>query len=592
LTLPAAGPHVAVRSWFQKRYTAGVSVRLFTAAALAAALGLADAAGATGSLVRVTAVVTNARGEPVAGLRAADFQITVDGAPQPVDGLEFSGGVRPPRVFGLLLDEFHVDAAASAAVRDMLLPLVDSYFRAGDQVVVFKPLDALASIQPTSDIAAVRAAIVAFEGRKGDYTPRTVFEKRYMAQAPNAVSGSRAQIVSSALRELALRLGELKGVRPAIVLVTDGFARQRVDRYVPANLLSAVRVANRGDVPVYVFAPSEPPPAPDGTVDPASETLRSVAAQTGGDFNAGPAAFTAGLSRMVRDLDAHYVLSYQPAHGDDGRFHSVLVTLKRGDVRVRARAGYVAPLAADLRARAVAPTAPSRALRRSPLIQAWFGVTKETGGQPRVTVTWEPAPAAAGPPRPQPAMAVVTASTPAGAVLFDGSVAAVGNLPPSAGSNRAQFEAPAGRIFLDVKILDAKGVVLDFDARDIEVPNLQTSRATILPPAVLRAGSAREFRSVSEDPDAAPVPSREFRRTERLLLRVPAYEAGGSPARVSATLLNRWRQPIRALPAMDGSPREGITQFDIPLAALAPGEYSIRLSAGSVTELVTFRVRG
>ena len=592
MPLAAGRPQVTVRSWFQKRYTAGVSVRLFTAAALAAALGLADAAGATGSLIRVTAVVTNARGEPVAGLRAADFQITVDGAPQPVDGLEFSAaGVRPPRVFGLLLDEFHVDAAASAAVRDMLLPLVDSYFRAGDQVVVFKPLDALGSIQPTSDIAAVRAAIVGFEGRKGDYTPRTVFEKRYMAQAPNAVSTSRAQIVSSALRELALRLGELKGVRPAIVLVTDGFARQRVDRYVPANLLSAVRVANRGDVPVYVFAPSEPPPAPDGTVDPASEALRSVAAQTGGDFNAGPAAFTAGLSRMVRDLDAHYVLSYQPAHGDDGRFHSVLVTLKRGDVRVRTRAGYVAPLAADLRARAVTPSAPSRALRRSPLIQAWFGVTRETGGQPRVTVTWEPAPAAAGPPRPQPAMAVVTASTPAGAVLFDGSVAAVGNLPRSAGSNRAQFEAPAGRVLLDVKILDAKGVVLDFDARDIEVPNLQAPRATILAPAVLRAGSAREFRSVSEDPDAAPVPSREFRRTERLLLRVPAYEAG-SPARVSATLLNRWRQPIRALPAMDESPREGITQFDIPLAALAPGEYSIRLTAGSATELVTFRVRG
>ena len=139
--------------------------------------------------------------------------------------------------------------------------------------------------------------------------------------------------------------------------------------------------------------------------------------------------------------------------------------------------------------------------------------------------------------------------------------------------------------------LNAKGVVIDSDARDVDVPNIGSARATILAPAVLRTGSAREFRTVSEDPDAAPVPSRDFRRTDRLLLRVPAYDAGGAPARVSATLLNRWRQPMRAVPAMPGSLREGITQFDIPLAPLAPGEYTIRLSAGGVTEHVTFRVR-
>ena len=147
-------------------------------------------------------------------------------------------------------------------------------------------------------------------------------------------------------------------------------------------------------------------------------------------------------------------------------------------------------------------------------------------------------------------------------------------------------------MLIDVKILDSKGVVLDTDARDIDVPNLDAARPTILPPAVLRTASAREFRLVSEDPDAPPVPSREFRRTERLLLRVPAYDDAGAPARVSATLLNRWRQPMRALPAMDSSRREGVTQFDIPLAPLPPGEYTIRLTAGSVTEHVTFRVRG
>jgi hypothetical protein len=206
--------------------------------------------------------------------------------------------------------------------------------------------------------------------------------------------------------------------------------------------------------------------------------------------------------------------------------------------------------------------------------------------------TWEPAAPRSGAGRPAPTLLVVTASTPTGAVLFDASIVAAGATPEGDVANIALFDAPPGRVLIDVKILDAKGVVLDTDARDLEVPNLGNARDTILPPAVLRSTSAREFLAVSQDPDAAPAPSREFRRTERLLLRVPAFDGKGAPARVTATLLNRWRQPMRPLPAMDGSARDGVTQFDVPLAPLPPGEYSIRLTAGSATEYVTFRVRG
>jgi hypothetical protein len=352
-------------------------------------------------------------------------------------------------------------------------------------------------------------------------------------------------------------------------------------------------VANRGDVPVYVFAPetSTTPPEDASEPDRAREALEAVAVQTGGDFNAGITAFASGLTRMVRELDSHYVLTYQAPHGEDGRFHSLQISLSRPDVRVRARAGYVAPLSADLRAaRAPAPSIPTRVLKRSGLIQAWSGVAKGTDGKAMVTFTWEPA-GIRGDPRPMPALIVVTASTPDGTVLFDGSVSTASTPPSAPGANRAEFEAPPGRVLLDVKVLDAKGVVVDSDARDVEVPKIGNARATIFAPAVFRTGSAREFRAISEDPDAAPLPSRDFRRTDRLLLRVPAYDAGGAPARVSATLLNRWRQPMRAVPAMPSSLREGITQFDIPLAPLAPGEYTIRLSADGVTEHVTFRVR-
>ena len=565
-------------------------------AVAASVLVSAHSAGPTGSAVRVTAVVTNVRGEPIAGLRPGDFQITVDGKPHAVDEIEFrDGNARAPRVFALVLDEFHVDPATSAPVRDALMKLLETHMRADDLAVVFKPLDSLRSIQPTADRQVIRESIATFAGRKGDYAARTDFERHYMAQAPNAVISARAQIVSSALRTVAARLGDMRGTRPAIVLVSDGFARQRVERSLPANLLSAIRIANRGDVPIYVFAPAGSAAAADASADavePAEAVLRAVAAQTGGAFNAGIESFAGGIARMTRELDAHYVLTYQPPHGDDGRFHSLEVSLKRADARVRARAGYVAPLSAELRARTSAPPAPIRVLKRSPFIQTWSGVTKDADGRPRVIFTWEPAPLRPGSARPAPSVLVVTASTRDGAVLFDGTLVAVDAPVPPEGSNRAEFTAPAGRVLVDVKILDVKGVVLDTDARDLEVPNLQTNGATILPPAVLRSASAREFRAMSENPSAAPVVSREFRRTERLLLRVPAYDASGAPARVSATLLNRWRHPMRALPAMSDSIVDGITQFDVPLAPLAPGEYTIRLTLGTLTEHVTFRVRG
>lgn len=548
----------------------------------------------SGSLIRLTAVVTNARGEALPGLRAADFQITVDGTPRPIEAFEFKNGrASLPRVLALLLDEFHVDASQSAAIRERLLSVIDTQMRPGDLAVVFKPLDSLAAIEPTADREVIRQSIATFEGRKGDYAARTVFEQKYMGQAPNAVVAARAQIVSSALRTLALRLGDLTEVRPAILLVSDGFARQRAERSVPANLLSAVRVANRGDVPVYVFAPSPAPPSPEnGAEDAAVVALRAVAAQTGGDYYPGIASLSDGLTRFFRELDSHYVLGYHSPHGDDGRFHEVQITLKRPDALVRARAGYVAPLSVDRRAAAMPSTTPARALRRSPLIQSWSGLMKAAEGQTRVTLTWQPAPARAGAALPAPALLALTAKTQKGAVLFDGDVSAVGGPGREHATAQAAFLAPTGRVLIDIKILDDKGVVLDTDSRDLEVPNLVGSRPTILPPAVLRITTAREYRAALDDPEVPPLPTREFRRTERLLLRVPAYEANGAPARVGATLLNRWRQPMQALTPMNESPGEGVTQFDLPLAPLAPGEYTVRFSLGSAAEQITFRVTG
>jgi VWFA-related protein len=553
----------------------------------------------------VTAVVTDRRDQPLRNLKPSDFEVLVDGQPQAVDRVELVAGKPPPRTFAFLLDEFHTAAEDSAAVRTALQRFVDTRLRPDDRTVVFKPLDALTSIKPSADREELRRSIGTFEGRKGDYAPRTAFERNYMAQAPAAVQAARAQIVTSALRAIATAIPELAAGQPGvIVLVSDGFGRSRTGRDLPASLQSVIRVVNRADAPVYAFTPSlarpvetegAPPP------DPAFVALRSLTTESGGRLFAGPAEREAGFARMMSDLDAHYVVSYRAAHGNDGRFHQVQVGVKRPDVQVRARSGYVAAMPETMRAALAPPsTAPLRVLRRSSFIQSWSGVTPAEDGRAVVMVTWAPSASraltvTAAAQRPQASTVMITASTPDGTVLFDGPVGPTGDRVSPGVPNHASFDAPVGPVRVDMKILDVKGVVIDTDARDLTVPKPQASGPTIYAPAVLRARSAREFRELEEDPNAAPVPTRDFWRTDRLLIRVPALDASGSPVPVSATLLNRWRQPMRNLDPMS-RPSDSVTQFDLPLAGLAPGEYTVRLSVGGpggmVSEHVTFRVQG
>ena len=95
------------------------------------------------------------------------------------------------------------------------------------------------------------------------------------------------------------------------------------------------------------------------------------------------------------------------------------------------------------------------------------------------------------------------------------------------------------------------------------------------------------------DPEAMPITTREFSRTDRLLVRVPAYGAGGTTAVLGVRLLNRAGQAMTALAAAPaGAP--GVQQVEVPLAGLAPGDYLIEIKAsgdsGAATEIVGFRL--
>ena len=93
-----------------------------------------------------------------------------------------------------------------------------------------------------------------------------------------------------------------------------------------------------------------------------------------------------------------------------------------------------------------------------------------------------------------------------------------------------------------------------------------------------------------------PTASREFRRTERLVVRPAVYAAGNATVTVTSKLLNKQGHRLADVPvtaAESGAPY----LVDVPLAALAPGEYLLELTAATegqkpITDLIAFRVEG
>ena len=74
------------------------------------------------------------------------------------------------------------------------------------------------------------------------------------------------------------------------------------------------------------------------------DTLRELAEQTGGIASVNTNNVTPAFDRITDANSRYYVLGYYPPnHQRDGRFHKIEVRVKRPGVRVEARRGYAAP---------------------------------------------------------------------------------------------------------------------------------------------------------------------------------------------------------------------------------------------------------
>ena len=308
----------------------------------------------------------------------------------------------------------------------------------------------------------------------------------------------------------------------------------------------------------------------------------------------------------MRDSSAYYLLGYNSSGAPGRQVPRHSRPDQRPGVQVRARKGYWAlspeeaarataapkegpPPAVSRAIAAIAPTAGSRRF-----VRTWFGTAQGADGQPRVTFVWEPIPPAPGVRREEPRQVTLVAQSPSGEEYFNG---AVGDEAALARGATVSFDVKPGKVRLRLAVEGEGTVALDNEDRELLVPDLTAPDLQLATPRVVVARNGFEFQQLRKDPAPTPTALREFRRTDRLVVRFNAFGAPSGQLALSARLLNKQGQKMTDLPVATPQVQPEGRQVDLPLSSLAVGEYLLEVSAAAegqdaATELVAFRVVG
>ena len=551
------------------------------------------------------------------------------------------------RVFVFFLDDYHTQFGNAVVAREALIEFVRTSVGPNDLMAVMGPLTPLEAVRLTRDRDAVIQQIARFEGRQFRYEPRNGFEQSYAQYSSAVIETVRNQVVVSALRGLATHLGAVREGRKAIVYVSEGMSAtvpaglrnnmatvgsgaggaldgggggapfsQRVFRQ--GDLLDRLRDvyndANRSNTAIYTLDPrglgggalliaeDVNPNDARAYLGEARGVLRLIAERTDGVAIIGRNDLAQGLTQVLRDSSAYYLIGYTSSADPDGEFHEIDVRVARRSVDVRARRGYWAATEADVMRAATPPAAIPEAVedalasiaapvQAARYVRLWVGTARGVGGKTQVSLVWEPLTPAPGVVRERAGRLVVTAIAADRSLIYRGRTPAPGGT--EAGPHQVVFDADPGHIELDIVVEAAGGGRLDSEIRELEVPDLSPGRVAMSAPRVYRTRNAREFRELAAEAAAVPTPSREFRRNERLLIRFDAYGEGGAAPGAEAALLNRSGNrmaPLAVTPAAVG----GTYQIDVGLGSMPPGEYliEITLRGGEAPVLVPLRISG
>jgi VWFA-related protein len=421
-------------------------------------------------------------------------------------------------------------------------------------------------------------------------------------------------------------LGNPRSRRPTIA--DNSRSEERYQFFSNVDLQTEMRevfnAANRANTAIYALdprglAPFEfdinegvGPRTDQSVLNQTMDTLRTLAEETDGRAIVNRNDLEGGLKQIVRDTSAYYLIGYNSTQApSDGKFHEIKVKVKRKDVQVRARKGYWA-LTAEETARVLAPAKPGpdpavgKALAavespsRAQAVRTWVGMGLAEQGRTRVTFVWEPVPPVPGSERrPTPARLSVIANGGDGPAYFrgkvpDGDPPAAGAAGSSTKGGRVTFDAAPGPLQMRIAVEDAEGRVIDSDMLDLQVPDYTVPEVAVSTLEVHPVRTARDLQMLNADPSPVPVATREFRRTERLIVRFDTTTPGAATPTREARLLNRAGQAMTTLPVQQVPNAGSRSQIDLPLAGLPPGEYVLEIKASvggnEAKQLLGFRV--
>jgi hypothetical protein len=456
------------------------------------------------------------------------------------------------------------------------------------------------------------------------------------------IARRREEATMASIEDLMAYLGALREARKSIILITPGWILYQKDDAIfgqittaafassaafascmqaAQNLLSIddeqrmrelIDRANRNNVTFYPVSPQGlqvfdtpineslganlGPTAPMGgsvaltelnRTRARSSSDRTLAENTDGIAIVDTNDLRGGLKKVMDDMSAYYLLGYYSTNPKpDGKYRKLQVKVKQPGVTIKARRGYVAASAVEAAASAAAAAKPAAGpspvdsalgsltrLDKSPEVMV-YGVASATD----LSVIVELASAVAS--RPAWAQSAVQAT------ITDAAGATVatlkGKIDPGARgltlTTPLGFGAGPWRVFVHV------------DGRD----DSREERLTVAPPAGTVLGEMTVFRGTP----AATSPLRqvadfEFRRNERVHVEWPIVTTLDQR---TARLLDRRGQPLALevtlteRPAANGS----VLAADLNLAALAPADYVIEVTAGHGADtehkLIAFRV--
>jgi VWFA-related protein len=352
--------------------------------------------------VVVDVVVTDADGQPVSGLTAADFELRDRGKAQTIDTFaEVSLPLPPPRsdgsplpvpsdvrsntaddgrIYVIVFDDLHVAVDRTPIVQRLVRDLLARYTQPNDLVAVTTTSGlGETAREPTPDLSRIEAAVARFAGQGSDPISHAAIRRaRTASQNRNEdpmkvrrtsttlmVDGSvddnddsgvelreRAALALRSLTAAADALATIPGRRKTVLFFSEGMPISPRDGEMADARARLLGAAARANVTIHAIDPKGLDHALSGPVSGfevqlrlmRAATLREISEGTGGTARIDANNLQPGLVRVVAESSRYYLLGYAPPDAArNGRFRTLDVRVKNPALRVSARRGYREP---------------------------------------------------------------------------------------------------------------------------------------------------------------------------------------------------------------------------------------------------------